>query len=91
MINILQFMFLLITAVFKLSKPGGAKAIIAGNICLRQQLITINRTRERAPNLSHWERFILAISVSIIKARRLSRIAVILKPTTLIKIHKAFT
>ena len=90
MINILQFMFLLLTTVFKLSKPGGTKSIIAENICLRQQLITINRTRERSPNLSHWCRFLLAVSASQIRPKRLSRIAIILKPATLIKIHKAF-
>ena len=89
MINILQFIFLLLTTVFKFSKPGGAKAIVAENICLRQQLITLTRTRERSPNLSHWDRFILALCASLINAKRLSRISIILKPATLIKIHKA--
>ena len=42
----------LLTTVAKLLGPGGAKAIIAENLLLKQQLLVVTRSRRRAPNLS---------------------------------------
>ncbi len=90
MINLLQLMFMLITALLKIKKQGGTKALVAENICLRQQLIILNKNRQRSPNLTHLDRLVFAISAELINAKRLSRLAILLKPATLIKIHKAF-
>ncbi len=88
--NLLQLIFMLITALLKIKKQGGTKALVAENICLRQQLIILNKNRQRAPNLTHLDRLIFAITTGLINKKRLSRLAILLKPTTLIKIHKAF-
>jgi len=42
----------LLTTVAKLLGPGGAKAVIAENLLLKQQLLVVTRSRRRAPNLS---------------------------------------
>jgi len=44
--------------LLKLLKPGGLKKVVAENLALKQQLITINRTQKRAPKLiDHWHGF----------------------------------
>ncbi len=38
-----------IRLLMKLITPGGAKALVAENLALKQQLITLNRRRLRSP------------------------------------------
>ena len=40
----------LLTTIAKLLGPGGARAVVADSLLLKQQLI-INRSRRRSPNL----------------------------------------
>ena len=49
----------LLTTLAKLLGPGGAKAIVADSLLMKQQLLIINRSRKRAPNLSALDRFLL--------------------------------
>lgn len=55
---------------------------------LRKQLITVGRNRKRAPNLSLWDRLQLGLLAGFINPKRIARIAIIIKPSTLIKLHK---
>ena len=51
--KVLLLMFAhLLTTVAKLLGPGGAKAIVADSLLMKQQLLIINRSRRRAPNLT---------------------------------------
>ena len=55
----------LLTTLPKLLGPGGAKAIVADSLLKKQQLIVINRSRRRAPNLTVMTgatRFLVTIS-----------------------------
>ena len=52
------------TPVAKLLGPGGAKAIIAENLLLKQQLLVVTRSRRRAPNLSTADRFLMGLLVT---------------------------
>jgi hypothetical protein len=49
----------LLTTIAKLLGPGGAKAVIADNLLMKQQLLVMNRGRKRAPNLTALNRFLL--------------------------------
>ena len=49
----------LLTTIAKLLGPGGAKAIVADSLLMKQQLLTINRSRRRAPNLMPIDRMLL--------------------------------
>ena len=51
----------LLTTLAKLLGPGGAKAIVADSLLMKQQLLVISRSRQcqRAPNLSGKARFLL--------------------------------
>ena len=42
----------LLTTLAKLLGPGGAKAIVADSLLMKQQLLITNRPRRRAPNLT---------------------------------------
>src|SRR5688572_10047317 len=41
----------LIATVVKLLRPGGARAVVAESLLLKHQLLILNRSRARAPNL----------------------------------------
>ena len=86
-----QFCILLFCSVrllLKLLTPGGLKAVMAENLMLRQQLIVVNRKRKRAPNLMFLERLSLIFFTGLMKPHRLLKSAIIIKPSTLLKLHK---
>ena len=60
--DIIFLLFLLLTTIGKLLRPGGNKTIIAENLLLKQQLIIHSRARQRAPNLSAKDRALLGFS-----------------------------
>jgi putative transposase len=49
----------LLTTLAKLLGPGGARAIVADSLLMKQQLLIINRSRRRAPNLTPIDRMLL--------------------------------
>ena len=56
----------LLRAVLIVLKPNGTKSLIAENIAPRQQLITIQRKRKRAPNLTTTDRITFAFLAGLI-------------------------
>jgi len=84
---ILTFYFL--RTVLMLVNKGGTKRLIAENIILRKQLIIVSRQRNRAPNLGLWDRLCFAFLTALVSTKRLPKIAIVIKPSTLIKFHKA--
>ena len=84
-----EFIIHLLTTVFTLLKPGGVKAIASENLMLRQQLIVVQRTRKRAPNLKTSDRFIFGLLSFLINPDRLRKIAIIVKTDTFLKLHQA--
>ncbi len=79
----------LLTTVARHLGPGGANAVIAENLLLKQQLLVINRSRRRAPNLTALDRFLFGLWSLFINPRRLSKVAVVIRPSTLLKFHEA--
>ena len=77
----------LLTTVAKLLGPGGARAVIADSLLMKQQLLVINRTRRRAPTLLALDRFLLVFWSLFLSPRRILRSAVIIRPSTLLKFH----
>jgi len=82
------FAHLLVT-IAQLLKPGGARAIIAENLLLKQQLLVACRSRQRAPRLSALDRLLFGFWSLFLSTRRMIRNAVILKPSTLLRFHAA--
>jgi hypothetical protein len=80
----------LLTTVAGLLRPGGARSLVAESLLLKQQLLILNRGRERAPNLKLADRLIAALCCGWIRSTRLRRVAIVLKPATLLAFHRAF-
>ncbi len=55
---------------------GGAKALLAENLLLKQQLLVLSRHRWRAPSFSLAERLLLGFWSSFLSPRRLLRAAI---------------
>ena len=69
--------------------PGGAKAIVADSLLMKQQLLVNNRSRRRSLNLLPLDRFLLGFWSLFLCPRQLLRTAIIIRPSTLLKFHDA--
>ena len=54
----------LLTTIAKLTRPGGARAVVAESLLVKHQLVVLNRGRERAPNLRPMDRIIAGCAYS---------------------------
>jgi len=79
----------LLTTIARLMGPGGARAVVAESLLVKHQLVILNRGHERAPNLRPMDRVIAGLCTLFIRPGRLLRIAVVLKPSTLLAFHAA--
>ena len=78
-----------ITTILRLVRPGGLRAVIAESVLARHQLLILNRSRQRAPNLLALDRLIAGICSFWIKPNRLSQVAIAFKPSTCLNFHRA--
>ena len=79
----------LLATVAKLLGPGGTRAVVADSLLMKQQLLLINRSRRRAPNLSTLDRILLGFSSLFLSPHRIQRAALIIRPSTLLRFHEA--
>src|SRR5262245_41499777 len=85
---ILLFVHILATSI-RLARPGGVRSVLAESVLLKHQLLILNRSRRRAPNLRVSDRLIAGLCALLVLPRRLVRLAVVVKPSTLLKFHRA--
>ena len=79
----------LIATVAKLLVPGGARSVVAESLLLKHQLLILNRSRARAPNLRPIDRVIAGLCAALMRPSRLLRSAIVLKPSTIMGFHRA--
>jgi putative transposase len=79
----------LLVTLAKLRRPGGVRTVAAESLLLKHQLLISNRARQRAPNLTSLDRFVLGLTTVFVSPRRIPKLSAILKPATLFKFHKA--
>src|ERR1700687_3609175 len=79
---------LLVTCA-KLLRPGGVRAVAAESLLLKHQLLISNRARQRAPNLTTLDRFVLGPTSLLVNPRRFPKLGALVKPATLFKFHRA--
>jgi len=89
MIKSISIILSFISIWLRLLRPGGMRAVAAENIALRKQLIALSRHQKRAPKLTAFDKIVFGILTAMIKPNRLRRIAIAIKPATLLKFHKA--
>ena len=63
--------------------------MVAESLLLKQQLLISGRARRRAPNLNSFDRFVLGLASLFIPVSRFPKLAVVLKPKTLLRFHEA--
>jgi len=85
---LLTLLYLAVMAA-KLCGPGGVRAVIAENLLLKQQLIVLRRARRRAPNLLRRDRLLCGFWSLFLRPGRLQKVAVALRPSTLLAFHQA--
>ena len=73
----------LITTVLRVVRPGGVRAVVAESILAKHQLLILNRSRRRAPNLRIQDRLIAGFCSLWITPNRFRQVAIAFKPSTL--------
>ncbi len=85
--NLLLLLAHLLTTLAKLPGSGGARAIVADSLLMKQQLLIINQSRQRAPNLTPMDRRLLSFCSLFLNPHYIQLAAVIFRPSTLLKLH----
>src|SRR6266849_1657576 len=81
----------LLATVARLVGPGGARSVVAESVLIKHQLLILNRSRKRSPKLRSSDRMITGLCALLIRPGRLIRSAIVLKPSTLLRLHRALT
>jgi putative transposase len=80
-----------ISTLARLLGPGGVRSLVAESLLLKHQLLILNRSRKRSPNLSAQDRILAGLLALLVRPTRLLRSAIALKPSTLLGFHKALS
>src|SRR6186997_2729851 len=79
----------LLATVARLAGPGGARSVVAESVLVKHQLLILNRSRKRSPNLRPSDRMVAGLCAVFIRPGRLVRAAIVFKPSTLLRLHQA--
>jgi putative transposase len=78
-----------IATLARLLGPGGLRSVVAESVLVKQQLLILNRSRQRSPNLRTSDRLVAGLCALLIRPARLIRSAIVLKPSTLLSLYQA--
>jgi hypothetical protein len=77
----LAVLFLHLLATFaRLAGPGGARSVVAESVVLKHQLLILNRSRKRSPNLRPSDRVVAGLCALFLRPGRMIRSAIVLNP-----------
>jgi putative transposase len=79
----------LLVTLARLARPGGVRAAAAESLAVKHQILIVKRSRRRSPNLTRSDRFILGFCTLLVSLGRLGKMAVILKSSTFLRLHRA--
>ena len=79
----------LLATVARLAGPGGARSVVAESVLVKHQLLILNRSRERSPNLRPSDRVVAGLCALFMRPGRVIRSAIVVKPSTLLSLHRA--
>jgi hypothetical protein len=86
----LVLLFIHLIATFaRFLGPGGLRSVMAESLLAKQQLLILNRSRQRSPHLRTSDRLVAGWCALLIRPARLIRSAIVLKPSTLLSLHHA--
>ena len=78
----------LVSTLARLLGPGGLRSVVAETLLVKQQMLILNRSRKRAPNLRASDRVISGACALLMLPSRLIRTAIVLKPSTILDFHR---
>ena len=78
----------LIATLARLMGPGGLRSVVAESLLVKQQLLILNRSRHRAPNLRASDRIVAGVCALFMRPARVLRSAVVLRPSTILDFHR---
>jgi putative transposase len=87
--NCVLLLIHLLVTLTRLTRPGGIRSVVAESVLMKHQLLILSRSRQRSPNLRVSDRVIAGLCALLIRPSRLVRSAIVLKPTTLLRFHRA--
>src|SRR5438046_10181579 len=79
----------LLTSAARLAGRGGLRSVVAESVLLKHQLLILNRSRQRAPPLRLWPRFVAGGCALWTQPSPLIRPAIVLEPSTLLRLPHA--
>ena len=86
----LVILFIHLIATFaRLLGPGGLRSVLAESVLVKQQLLILNRSRRRSPHLLTSDRLVADLCALLLRPARLIRSAIVLRPSTLLSLHRA--
>jgi putative transposase len=77
-----------IVTLIRLMQPGGLRSVVAESVLVRHQLLILNRSRKRAPNLRILDRIIVGFCTLLMRPARVLKSAIVLRPSTLLHLHQ---
>ena len=75
-----------IAVLTRMLGPGGVRSLVAESLLLKHQILILNRSRKPSPHLHASDRILAGLL-----ALRLLRSAIVLKPSTLMALHKSMS
>jgi putative transposase len=78
----------LLVVICQLARPGGIRSVIAESVLVKHQLLILNRSRKRAPNLRALDRIITGLCALLMRPARVIRTAIVLRPSTVFHLHR---
>ena len=91
MSNLVPLFVHFLATLARLLGPRGVRSIVAESLILKHQLLIAARSRQRSPNLCTSDRILAGLMALLVRPTRLLRSAIVLKPSTLLGLHKALS
>jgi hypothetical protein len=78
-----------IVTVARLTGPGGLRAVVAESLLVKHQLLILNRSRQRSPNLRASDRILAGVCSLFMRPARVIRSAIVIRPSTILGFHQS--
>ena len=75
MCDVLLLLVHLLTTLVRLLGPGGTRAVVAETLQVKHQLVILNRSRRRAPNLTPLDRIAMGLCMLLMNPSRIRKVA----------------
>ena len=79
----------LVVTLIRILGPGGARSIVAESLLVKHQPLIVNRSPQRAPSLRSGDRLLIGMFDLLMRPARLTKSAIIVRPATIFRFHKA--